>query len=144
MENLVLGFNEGVEVRIPGDETDVNKIGTPKEKQDAVDSVNLVINDSVVQPQNATSDSSTTTHALPSIPIQTDLLVKHQFGLFYVPSLIPSPIPSIQIRSIQMPLHLHPPVGSSMGHLHYQSQHPLFQFGQVRYTTSSFHKEFFQ
>ncbi|CAI9272532.1 unnamed protein product [Lactuca saligna] len=135
MENLVLGFNEGVEVRIPGDETDVNTTETPEEKQDAVDSVNSVINESVVQPQNATSDSSTTTHALPSVPIQTDLPVKLQFGLFSGPSLIPSPVPAIQIGSIQMPLHLHPPVGSSMGHLHHQSQPPLFQFGQLRYTS---------
>lgn len=33
MENLVLGFNEGVEVRIPGDETDVNTIETPEENK---------------------------------------------------------------------------------------------------------------
>ncbi|CAH1416343.1 unnamed protein product [Lactuca virosa] len=114
MENLVLGFNEGVEVRIPGDETDVNTIGTPEEKQDAVDSVNSVINESVVQPQNATSDSSATTHALPYVPIQIDLPVKLQFGLFSGPSLIASPIPTIQIGSIQIPLHLHPPVGLRM------------------------------
>ncbi|CAH1416097.1 unnamed protein product [Lactuca virosa] len=136
MENLVLGFKEGVEVRIPGDETDVNTIGTPEKKQDAVDSVNSVINDSVVQPQNATSDSSATTHALPSISFQTDLPVKHQFGLFSGPSLLPSAVPAIQIRSIQMPLHIHPPVGSSMVHLHHQSQPPLFQFGQLRYTST--------
>ncbi|PIN10099.1 Actin filament-coating protein tropomyosin [Handroanthus impetiginosus] len=64
---------------------------------------------------------------------QGDLPVKLQFGLFSGPSLIPSPVPAIQIGSIQMPLHIHPPVGPSITHMH-QSQPPMFQFGQLRYT----------
>ncbi|KAL4577407.1 hypothetical protein LXL04_013516 [Taraxacum kok-saghyz] len=140
--NLVLGFNEGVEVKIPRDENET--IETQEEKP-----VDSVVNESVVQPQNATSDAlsgqpTTTTHTHPVTSV--DLPVKLQFGLFSGPSLIPSPIPAIQIGSIQMPLHLHPPVGvnvgSSMAHHHHhhhmhQSQPPLFQFGQLRYTSSS-------
>lgn len=67
-------------------------------------------------------------------PSQVELPVKLQFGLFSGPSLIPSPVPAIQIGSIQMPLHLHPPVGAPHSHMH-SSQSPLFQFGQLRYTS---------
>eukprot|EP00268_Persea_americana_P052148 TRINITY_DN582_c0_g1_i1.p1 TRINITY_DN582_c0_g1~~TRINITY_DN582_c0_g1_i1.p1 ORF type:complete len:2479 (-),score=648.89 TRINITY_DN582_c0_g1_i1:1460-8896(-) len=59
--------------------------------------------------------------------------VKLQFGLFSGPSLIPSPVPAIQIGSIQMPL-LHPQVGRPITQLH-PSQPPFFQFGQLRYTS---------
>ncbi|KAI4327457.1 hypothetical protein L6164_019917 [Bauhinia variegata] len=67
-------------------------------------------------------------------PSQSELPVKLQFGLFSGPSLIPSPVPAIQIGSIQMPLHLHPQVGTPLSHMH-PSQPPLFQFGQLRYTS---------
>ncbi|CAN4082898.1 unnamed protein product [Withania somnifera] len=67
---------------------------------------------------------------------QPDLPVKLQFGLFSGPSLIPSPVPAIQIGSIQMPLHLHPPVGPSLTHIH-PSQPPIFQFGQLRYSSTA-------
>ncbi|CAN4079656.1 unnamed protein product [Withania somnifera] len=66
---------------------------------------------------------------------QFDLPVKLQFGLFSGPSLIPSPIQAIQIGSIQMPLHLHPPAGPSLTHIH-PSQPPIFQFGQLRYSSA--------
>ncbi|WOG97532.1 hypothetical protein DCAR_0416873 [Daucus carota subsp. sativus] len=69
-----------------------------------------------------------------SSPKPADLPVKLQFGLFTGPSLIPSPVPAIQIGSIQMPLHLHLPLDPSINHLH-TSQPPLFQFGQLGYTT---------
>lgn len=65
---------------------------------------------------------------------QDDLPIKLQFGLFSGPSLIPSPVPAIQIGSIQMPLHIHPPVGPSITHMH-PSHAPMFQFGQLRYTS---------
>ncbi|XP_031377402.1 uncharacterized protein LOC116192858 isoform X2 [Punica granatum] len=65
----------------------------------------------------------------PAFPTQAEIPVKLQFGLFSGPSLIPTPVPAIQIGSIQMPLHLHP---QSLGH---PSQPPLFQFGQLRYTS---------
>ncbi|KAL2333561.1 hypothetical protein Fmac_014774 [Flemingia macrophylla] len=65
---------------------------------------------------------------------QAELPIKLQFGLFSGPSLIPSPVPAIQIGSIQMPLHLHPQVGAPLSHMH-PSQPPLFQFGQLRYTS---------
>ncbi|GMH14779.1 hypothetical protein Nepgr_016620 [Nepenthes gracilis] len=63
---------------------------------------------------------------------QPELPVKLQFGLFSGPSLIPSPVPAIQIGSIQMPFQLHPQVGPSLTHMH-PLQPPLFQFGQIRY-----------
>lgn len=95
--------------------------------------------DMVIQPSNSASETLSTavvsstsnpsgpsSSALPG-PGQAELPVKLQFGLFSGPPLIPSPVPAIQIGSIQMPLHLHPQVGPS--------QPPLFQFGQLRYTS---------
>ncbi|KAK1557004.1 hypothetical protein Q3G72_016017 [Acer saccharum] len=64
---------------------------------------------------------------------QAEVPVKLQFWLFSGPSLIPSPVPAIQIGSIQMPL-LHPHVGPSLAHQH-PSQPPIYQFGQLRYTS---------
>ncbi|XP_031115340.1 uncharacterized protein LOC116019324 isoform X2 [Ipomoea triloba] len=79
------------------------------------------------------SASQTVLPTASSTPSQADLPVKLQFGLFSGPSLIPSPVPAIQIGSIQMPLHLHPPVGTSLAHIH-PSQPSIFQFGQFRYS----------
>lgn len=155
-ENLVLGFNEGVEVRIPGDEfereskTDGNTTDKPEEKQGAVDeSQNAHIStsssllgdpavSSSLSAQHITSSTveiASTMPALSSLPSQGDLPIKLQFGLFSGPSLIPSPVPAIQIGSIQMPLHLHPSIGSSIGHMNPSQPPPLFQFGQLRYTS---------
>ncbi|KAI3799035.1 hypothetical protein L1987_34323 [Smallanthus sonchifolius] len=153
MENFVLGFNDGVEVRIPGDEfekdskTDGNTVDIPEvsvgvvEKEAAVDAV---IHENE-QPHNAyisTSSSllgepvsSSVKMAYVSSSDQSNSTVKLHFGLFSGPSLIPSPVPAIQIGSIQMPLHLHPPVGSSMSHLHPSQPPPLFQFGQLMYSS---------
>ncbi|XP_057959881.1 uncharacterized protein LOC131152172 isoform X3 [Malania oleifera] len=80
------------------------------------------------------SSGQTVASAVSSASSQADLPVKLQFGLFSGPSLIPSPVPAIQIGSIQMPLHLHPQVGPSLTHIH-PSQPPLFQFGQLRYAS---------
>ncbi|KAK4746166.1 hypothetical protein SAY87_012478 [Trapa incisa] len=71
----------------------------------------------------------------PAFPTQGEIPVKLQFGLFSGPSLIPTPVPAIQIGSIQMPLHLHP---HSLGSVH-PSQPPIFQFGQMRYTSPVSH-----
>ncbi|KAJ0984532.1 hypothetical protein J5N97_002888 [Dioscorea zingiberensis] len=68
-----------------------------------------------------------------TVSSQAEAPLKLQFGLFSGPSLIPSPVPAIQIGSIQMPLQLHPHVGPSMTQLH-SSQPSFFQFGQLRYT----------
>ncbi|KAI4386690.1 hypothetical protein MLD38_004601 [Melastoma candidum] len=68
----------------------------------------------------------------PPVSAQAEMPVKLQFGLFSGPSLIPSPVPAIQIGSIKMPLHLHPQVVPSPGTMQ-QSQGPIFQFGQLRY-----------
>ncbi|CAA6659434.1 unnamed protein product [Spirodela intermedia] len=62
----------------------------------------------------------------------TEVPLKLQFGLFSGPSLIPPPVPAIQIGSIQMPLHLHPPVAPSLAQVH-SPQSTFFQFGQMRY-----------
>lgn len=67
-----------------------------------------------------------------TLPPQSEVPVKLQFGLFSGPSLIPPPVPAIQIGSIQMPLHLHPPVAPSLAQVH-SSQSPFFQFGQMGY-----------
>ncbi|KAL6551719.1 hypothetical protein OROGR_007873 [Orobanche gracilis] len=88
--------------------------------------------------QQTTSSTGTTNETNNNMPTlsssvsQDDLPAKLQFGLFSGPSLIPSPVPAIQIGSIQMPLHIHPPVGQSITHMH-SSQPPMFQFGQLRY-----------
>ncbi|XVE82790.1 hypothetical protein DITRI_Ditri16bG0033800 [Diplodiscus trichospermus] len=204
MDNLVLGFNEGVEVGMPNDEFERNSrndseyaitqisVGSLEEKvsfdgmhsdrktlqsMDASSQGNLdsrifsesekAVQDLVIHPNTAPQastasqlmdhvDATSSTgvladHTLPcsvsvashyspgqsgmrtaaSVPNQTELPVKLQFGLFSGPSLIPSPVPAIQIGSIQMPLHVHPQAGPSLA----QIQPPVFQFGQLRYTS---------
>ncbi|CAA2995762.1 Hypothetical predicted protein [Olea europaea subsp. europaea] len=207
LDNVVLGFDDGVEVVIPSDDFARNS-GTKErtfgisgnhvhivEEQGAIDRVpddeqsflpaddsfgtskdsfsrkvqetDKVLPAATVQPINApyaldTSDflyvdasvnsglpaqqpisaSGDVTSAAGEINLssvasagtQPEVPVKLQFGLFSGPSLIPSPIPAIQIGSIQMPLHIHPPVGPSLTHLH-PSQPPIFQFGQLRYAS---------
>ncbi|KAI3864185.1 hypothetical protein MKX03_015625 [Papaver bracteatum] len=77
-------------------------------------------------------------HVQPMMPAVTsgvsqgEVPMNLQFGLFSGPSLIPSP--AIQVGSIQMPVHIHPQVGSSVTHMH-PSQPPFFQFGQLRYAS---------
>ncbi|XP_031254410.1 uncharacterized protein LOC116112415 isoform X2 [Pistacia vera] len=206
VNNLVLGFNEGVEVAMPNDEFERSplneessfpvpqvSVGTVVEDQGCFDGVcgtlqsanvpsqattggssrifqeaENAMHDLVIQPSSTqlsaasellvhadansgsvvsnqqpipssidmTSHSSsdqTVTSATSAGPSQAEAPVKLQFGLFSGPSLIPSPIPAIQIGSIQMPL-LHPQVGPSLAHMH-PSQSPLFQFGQLRYSS---------
>lgn len=205
IDNLVLGFDEGVEVRLPNDEFDSNLNGEEcnceipevssgivedqgsvngkqcdAEKLQPVDcfpqtDTNIAsgrigktehtTQGTVMQPINnpptsvlcdllntfssglssmstASSSAHTASHisctqpitsVASSVPNTADLPVKLQFGLFTGPSLIPSPVPSIQIGSIQMPLHLHLPLDPCITHLH-TSQPPLFQFGQLGYT----------
>ncbi|KAI4330620.1 hypothetical protein MLD38_028893 [Melastoma candidum] len=70
----------------------------------------------------------------PVVPARTEIPVNLKFGLFSGPPLVPSPVPAIQIGSIQMPLHLHSHVLSSPGTMP-QSQTPIFQFGQLRYSS---------
>ncbi|KAL2646844.1 hypothetical protein AAZV13_05G079300 [Glycine max] len=87
--------------------------------------------------QHSTTPSPVTVaphYSSSNAPSQAEVPIKLQFGLFSGPSLIPSPVPAIQIGSIQMPLHLHPQVGAPLSHMH-PSQPPLFQFGQLRYTS---------
>ncbi|KAF5176932.1 hypothetical protein FRX31_033482 [Thalictrum thalictroides] len=69
-----------------------------------------------------------------SAPSQNEVPINLQFGLFSGPSLIPSPVPAIQIGSIQMPLHLHHQVAPSLNQMH-PPQPPFFQFGQLRYAS---------
>lgn len=191
VENLVLGFDEGVEVEIPSDDFERN-LNSEEDRgpvvpgssgriigERLVDGVqgdkgshgeidgssqhtfimehDKAMHDSVAPSvgdpyTSITSDNRTTKQTI-SISIGTasstglspmstvssapnqDVPVNLQFGLFSGPSLIPSPVPAIQIGSIQMPLHLHPPVGTSLAHIH-QPQAPMFQFGQLRYSTS--------
>ncbi|XP_020238177.1 uncharacterized protein LOC109817356 isoform X2 [Cajanus cajan] len=204
MDNLVLGFDEGVQVGMPNEEfertskdeettfmaqqADItleecvsydNAQADEKALQPVDDTSQLNLNSSscvfqesekpaqdlVIQPSNSLSSvvseslvnvEASNYHSTPSsvtiaphyssssgqvvtsnvatAPSQAELPIKLQFGLFSGPSLIPSPVPAIQIGSIQMPLHLHPQVGAPLSHMH-PSQPPLFQFGQFRYTS---------
>lgn len=199
-DNLVLGFNEGVEVRMPNNESercsrnentafalsqdsvgmvaergsfdgmhgaktlqDVPHVGlddsatvfqeTEKAAQDTIIQPNETpkvsptsevlhasssyvsashIVTSSVNPTSYISSGQTILSSPSAAPNQAEIPIKLPFGLFSGPSLIPSPVPAIQIGSIQMPLHLHPQVGPSLTHMH--PSQPLFQFGQLRYT----------
>ncbi|TKY55712.1 Switch-associated protein 70 [Spatholobus suberectus] len=203
MDNLVLGFDEGVQVGMPNEEfertlkdeettfmaqqasgitldervsydnaCDDDKALQPVDDNSQVTSSVFLesekpAQDLVIQPSNSllsvvseslgnveASNGLLTHHSTPSsvtiaphyssgkavtsnvaaAPSQAEVPMKLQFGLFSGPSLIPSPVPAIQIGSIQMPLHLHPQVGAPLSHMH-PSQPPLFQFGQLRYTS---------
>ncbi|KAM6564342.1 hypothetical protein CsatB_024340 [Cannabis sativa] len=178
MNNLVLGFNEGVEVGMPNDDlgrnakndetTFVDPLPSSSSVEDGCPRVSSEseVQDLVVQHSNAPhttqeskhvdapgssgvysphpvmssasvashSSNQAVTSSMPAVQNQAEVPLKLQFGLFSGPSLIPSPVPAIQIGSIQMPLHLHPQVGSSLSHMH-PSQPPLFQFGQLRYSS---------
>ncbi|KAI3452027.1 hypothetical protein Pfo_008692 [Paulownia fortunei] len=103
---------------------------------DSSGSTRLAARQTVSSSGDVTAATSQTNNmpSLSSAGSQGDLPVKLQFGLFSGPSLIPAPVPAIQIGSIQMPLHIHPPVGPSITHMH-PSQPPMFQFGQLRYTS---------
>lgn len=193
MDNLVLGFNEGVQVGMPNEEfertskneetTFMAQLTSGSTLEENVSLDNACNDGKAIQPVNDSSqvnvNSSSsvfqesekpaqeglgnveasnglyTHHSTPtsvtivpqysssgqtvmsnvaSAPSQVELPIKLQFGLFSGPSLIPSPVPAIQIGSIQMPLHLHPQVGAPISHMH-PSQPPLFQFGQLSYTS---------
>lgn len=185
---LVLGFDEGVEVSIPLDDG-LENITKNLEKlvpEDSVSDHRLQVDaftedsisesskmvsetekalqqfvlDPVTSSASSPSDSEhptsvqglpdqqpvTSTLSLPTPPStvrpissmvstaesQAEAPIRLQFGLFSGPSLLPSPVPAIQIGSIQMPLHLHQQTGSSIAQMH-PSQPPFFQFGQLRY-----------
>ncbi|KAK8969403.1 hypothetical protein KSP40_PGU017180 [Platanthera guangdongensis] len=85
-------------------------------------------------PLSSTSSLCTISASASISSDQYDIPAKLQFGLFSSPPLIPSPIPTIQIGSIHMPLPLsaHIDSYSQMQHSH----SPLFQFGQIRYASS--------
>ncbi|KAL3646278.1 hypothetical protein CASFOL_011458 [Castilleja foliolosa] len=176
MDNVVLGFDEGVEVVLPNDdfeknlETEERSFEIPEssvgilEERIAFDDVHGTNADSSsayvpekksgsqgcigqhvfdssdgtsLVTQQLTSSITATSQTNNNMPLsssQGDLPVKLQFGLFSGPSLIPSPVPAIQIGSIQMPLHNYPPIGQSVTHMH-PSQPPIFQLGQLRYTS---------
>uniref|UniRef100_A0A7N0T9R3 Uncharacterized protein n=1 Tax=Kalanchoe fedtschenkoi TaxID=63787 RepID=A0A7N0T9R3_KALFE len=150
-ENLILGFNEGVEVGMPSDESesslneksrfsapqsvdpmqgDDGLVGTRSatEMQMTEDLAgDLAVQSNVDPPTSLGSGEATfgssqplpamaapspvsrpVPASMPAVPNCPEVPFKLQFGLFSGPSLIPSPVPSIQIGSIQMPLHLHP------------------------------------
>ncbi|KAJ6810758.1 uncharacterized protein M6B38_104515 [Iris pallida] len=84
-------------------------------------SIQQSITSGLSPPMAITSTVQSTTSTVSAVEFQAEAPIRLQFGLFSGPSLIPSPVPAIQIGSIQMPLHLPPP------------QPPFFQFGQLRY-----------
>ncbi|RZS11053.1 hypothetical protein BHM03_00042342 [Ensete ventricosum] len=193
MEQVILGFNEGVEVKLPSiDKFEITSSNSEKEfrihagsagnledsicnceitvQEDAMDSsleseAEKALKDLSLDPMSASSYSVNGAEAsqssvlpaqhsvtsatscpmvstapdspnlsFPSIVVsQGEAPVSLQFGLFSGPSLIPSPVPAIQIGSIQMPIHMHTHINPSLPQVH-PSQPPLFQFGQLRYT----------
>ncbi|GAB4846991.1 hypothetical protein Ancab_026003 [Ancistrocladus abbreviatus] len=209
MDNLVLGFDQGVEVGMPSDEYEKSprnddsscivpqvSVGISREQeslgggqvveqnlqvidgspnastnnsktvQETEEGVEDMVNQSIVAPHtsassellevgeaysgsvllvrhsvasssgmNSNSSVQVVTSNVSTVQSQSELPVKLQFGLFSGPSLIPSPIPAIQIGSIQMPLQLHPQVAPSLTHMH-PPQPPLLQFGQIRYPST--------
>ncbi|XP_062002882.1 uncharacterized protein LOC133720542 isoform X1 [Rosa rugosa] len=128
MQNLVIQPNN-VPHKSPApesmDHVDASSSSGPSSQHHVASSVNLT---------SHLLSSQTIMPTVSAVQNQTEGPVKLQFGLFSGPSLIPSPVPAIQIGSIQMPLPLHPQVGPSLAHMH-PSQPPLFQFGQLRYTS---------
>ncbi|GAB2259855.1 hypothetical protein Droror1_Dr00010710 [Drosera rotundifolia] len=204
LENVVLGFDQGVEVRMPSDEYErsprneknsylvpqvsggivleeesfegrghdghslefaenslpVSANGSTTAQQSGKETEEVVIQStaasdsqstSLLNPVDCSLASATSTSQLVSssesnhqssgqvvmssaaaVEIQPELPVQLRFGLFSGPSLIPSPVPSIQIGSIQMPLQLHPQFGPSLTHMQ-PPQTPMFQFGQMGY-----------
>ncbi|XP_030451968.1 uncharacterized protein LOC115673859 isoform X1 [Syzygium oleosum] len=196
VDNLVLGFNEGVEVPVPSDEyeqsprnrevsyavpsvslghgqeeessvrlssdvrTGQHVDGSPRSSMDAssrlLQEAEKAMQGLVIKPNNIAVTSAASQildntdapvgHVVPS---SSNLILhstapavatqaeapKLQFGLFSGPSLIPSPVPAIQIGSIQMPLHLHPQVTPSLSPMQ-QAHTPIFQFGQLRYSSA--------
>ncbi|XP_073056386.1 uncharacterized protein [Primulina eburnea] len=102
---------------------------------DSLGSTGLPVQQSVTCSGDATAAvGQNSISSISSAGSPTDLPVKLQFGLFSGPSLIPSPVPAIQIGSIQMPLHIHLPLGQSFTYMD-PSQPPVFQFGQMQYTS---------
>ncbi|XP_030538860.1 uncharacterized protein LOC115746991 isoform X3 [Rhodamnia argentea] len=196
VDNLVLGFNEGVEVPVPSDDyeqsprnrevayavpsvslghgqeeessvrlssdvrTGQHVDGSPQSSMDASSRLlqeaekamqGLVIkpNNIVVTPAASQISDDMDAPVRHVVPSGSNLILhstapgvttqaeapKLQFGLFSGPSLIPSPVPAIQIGSIQMPLHLHPQVSPSLSPMQ-QAHPPIFQFGQLRYSSA--------
>lgn len=194
MDNVVLGFDEGIEVVIPSDDIEKNfgdqersfgiqegSVGVMEEKgivdgfpcdehsllttddshrtsadsscgklpemsigqhvgapysearSDLLDGAQKTVSSSSGDVASASNQAINVPSSSP-VENQGDLPIKLQFGLFSGPSLIPSPVPAIQIGSIQMPLHIHPPIGPAITHMH-PSQSSMFQFGQLRYTS---------
>ncbi|RLN41306.1 uncharacterized protein C2845_PM01G17280 [Panicum miliaceum] len=78
------------------------------------------------------SSAAAITSSASAVVGQNEVPVSLQFGLFTGPPLIPTPVPAIQIGSIQMPIHLHNQINPSLAHMR-PSATPLYQFGQLRY-----------
>uniref|UniRef100_A0A0D3FJG2 BAT2 N-terminal domain-containing protein n=1 Tax=Oryza barthii TaxID=65489 RepID=A0A0D3FJG2_9ORYZ len=110
----------------------------------ALDQINALTDETNNEPSNSlvASAPGSKLHQAPSTdPImppasavsgRSEVPVNLQFGLFSGPSLIPTPVPAIQIGSIQMPINLHNQINPSLSQVH-PSPAPLFQFGQLRY-----------
>ncbi|KAL5714172.1 hypothetical protein ACHQM5_016169 [Ranunculus cassubicifolius] len=107
------------------DNIEASSTTTLTPQQHPSSSVDMALSSSSTQPTLSTVSAG---------PSQSEVPVKLQFGLFSGPSLIPSPVPAIQIGSIQMPLNLHHQ-GPPLTQMH-TAQPPFFQFGQLRYASS--------
>ena len=128
---LVDSDDEGIEVKLQGSNessvTDSNPLLEARGRSPIDLSIQpLTSVDSSVDGGSVASSVKPSVASVSTLPTQAEMPVKVQFGLFSGPSLIPPPVPAIQIGSIQMPLHLHPPVAQM-----HSAQSPFFQFGQM-------------
>ncbi|KAK3151830.1 hypothetical protein QOZ80_3AG0251190 [Eleusine coracana subsp. coracana] len=170
-EPVILGFDEGVQVKIPSNSE--LELSSMKSTERAVGgrlssgvagqengSGSIVHSDPIVEAEKTLQDltlrdnsneepsgrllahasSSQLPQPSSASPImssasavvgQNEVPVNLQFGLFTGPPLIPTPIPAIQIGSIQMPIHLHNQNNPPLAQVHPST--PLYQFGQLRY-----------
>jgi hypothetical protein len=171
LEPVILGFDEGVQVKIPSNsELELSSMKSTEraiggrlssgvagqedvsgsiahsdpimEAEKALQGLTLTNNSNeepsgrLLAPASSSQlpqPSSTSIMSSASAMVgQNKVPVNLQFGLFTGPPLIPTPVPAIQIGSIQMPIHLHNQNNSSLAQTH-TSTTPLYQFGQLRY-----------
>ncbi|KAJ1296875.1 hypothetical protein BS78_01G335700 [Paspalum vaginatum] len=109
----------------------LDHVNALKEDSNGEPSISLATPASSSQLPQASS-SAPTMSSVSAVVGQNEVPVSLQFGLFTGPPLIPTPVPAIQIGSIQMPINLHNQINPSLPHMR-PSTTPLYQFGQLRY-----------
>ncbi|KAG8097464.1 hypothetical protein GUJ93_ZPchr0013g36496 [Zizania palustris] len=110
----------------------LDQVNTLTEETDGEPSSSLVASVSGSKLPHSSSSADPIMPQTAAVSSRSEVLANLQFGLFSGPSLISTPVPAIQIGSIQMPIHLHNQINPSLAQVH-PSTGPLFQFGQLRY-----------